>query len=372
MYSAYKLIMQGDNIQPWHTPFLSLWLLSISNNFYSGIRGVQFSVSETYRLLLTPQREGPFQNTSSVLGSGSASSGTVHPLESTSKWTYSPLPSLTLALFCFLFSASPPAVLCPLPFPGALPQARSQDTSFRRSCFSRTRFISSPSSRLGPDLTWCANHSGWKSDSLALCAYSQHSRTLRHVSLYTYHHLSVSVTHYTCLTDCLKQFKNGGDPGMEPTRMSTRRGKDKADAAHTYNGVVLVVPEKGPSELEGGLGWRPKERGWTAESHPGWGEPGVGRGSTGRLSSPCDSVSWVPAFTSLFSGSVHAEGEDWVVRSIKCLQGNLHQRLLGTQRWTGHIRDTVGLCLTCTSPRSQWMKFVTEKNILSCHVWRNT
>ena len=78
-------------------------------------------MSETYRLLLTPQREGPFQNTSSVLGSGSASSGTVHPLESTSKWTYSPLPSLTLALFCFLFSASPPAVLCPLPFPGALP-----------------------------------------------------------------------------------------------------------------------------------------------------------------------------------------------------------------------------------------------------------
>ena len=109
-------------------------------------------------------------------------------------------------------------------------------------------------------------------------------------SLYTYHHLSVSVTHYTCLTDCLKQFKNGGDPGMEPTRMSTRRGKDKADVAHTYNGIV-VVPKKGPSELEGGLGWRPKERGWTAESHPGWGEPGVGRGSTGRLSSPCDSVS---------------------------------------------------------------------------------
>ena len=79
-------------------------------------------------------------------------------------------------------SSAPPhrRSFAPCPF-----QARSQDTSFRRSCFSRTRFISSPSSRLGPDLTWCANHSGWKSDSLALCPYSQHSRTLRHVfSLY--------------------------------------------------------------------------------------------------------------------------------------------------------------------------------------------
>ena len=42
-------------------------------------------MSETYSLLLTPQREGPFQNASSVLASGSASSGTVHPLESRSK-----------------------------------------------------------------------------------------------------------------------------------------------------------------------------------------------------------------------------------------------------------------------------------------------
>ena len=280
---------------------------------------------------------------------------------------YSPSPSLTLALFSFLFSASPPMVLCPLPFPGMLP-----GHVLPALLFSSMQFISSPSSRLGPDLTWCANHSGWKSDSLALCPCSQHPVLCSMFSLYTYHHLSVSVTHYTCLTDCLKQFKNGGDPGMEPTRMSTSRGKDKADAAHTYNGIVVVVPKKGQSELEGGLGWRPKERGWRAESHSGWGDPGVGRDSTGRLSSPCDSISWVPAFTSLFSGSVRAEDEDWVVRSIKCLQWNLHQCLLGTQRWTGRIRDTVGLCLTCTSPGSQWMKFVTEKTILSCHVWRNT
>lgn len=52
-------------------------------------------MSEIYRLLLTPQQEGPFQNTSSVSGSGSASSGAVRPLESRSKRLQPPsLPDL--------------------------------------------------------------------------------------------------------------------------------------------------------------------------------------------------------------------------------------------------------------------------------------
>ena len=156
--------------------------------------------------------------------------------------------------------------------------------------------------------------------------------------------------------------------------MSASRGKDEA-AAGAYNGIVVVAHEKGAVWAGGWSGV--KIQGTRVESRkPPWlGRPwGRSRAHRERPQAqlPLWVCPWVPSLTSLFSGSVRAEGEDCAVRCIKHLQYDLHQCLLGTQRWIGHIRDTVGLCLTSTSVRSQWVKFVTKQNSLSCHIWKNT